>query len=167
MIDEDGMLYVAAEYERFLSRAREIGQLVKLNPNQPGNPLVWKLDIRGSDRKVGGVWATPALGQGVIYVSTHSGQLLTVDKYSGEVRSELNIGFHAWSSPIVIGDRLLVGTCSPGGFKIYDIQDPYSPRELSHFLMQSGGCIESTPLVWNGQIVVGSRDGYIYKFSPH
>lgn len=164
VVDEDGMLYIAAEYERFLPRARDVGQLIKFNPYDSQNPLVWKVDVREGNRKVGGLWATPALGKDVIYAATHAGDLLTVDQNSGEVLSRLDVGFHAWSSPVVIGDRLLVGTCSPGGFKIYDIGNPRSPRELSHYRLQSEGCIESTPAVWQGQIVVGSRDGHIYKF---
>lgn len=166
MVDNDGFLYVAAEYERYLKQARDMGQLVKFNPYDKENPIVWKVDVRASDKKVGGLWATPALGKNVIYAATHEGHLLTVDKESGAIVAEQDIGFHAWSSPIVIGDRLLVGTCSPGGFKIYNIENPQSPVELSHLKLQSGGCIESTPAVWNGHIVVGSRDGHIYKFKP-
>ncbi|MCC6138522.1 MAG: hypothetical protein IT287_07800 [Bdellovibrionaceae bacterium] len=166
MVDEDGFLYVAAEYERFLKQARDIGQLVKFNPYDAENPIVWKVDVRSGDHKTSGLWATPAMGKSVIYAATHEGKLLTVDKTNGEILSELDIGFHAWSSPVVIGNRLLVGTCSPGGFKIYNIDDPKTPQELSHLKLQSGGCIESTPAVWNGHIVVGSRDGYIYKFKP-
>lgn len=166
MVDSDGFVYVAAEYERFLKQARDVGQLVKLNPYDKENPIVWKIDVRTGNNKVGGLWATPALGASVIYAATHQGKLLTVDKETGEISSELDIGFHAWSSPIVIGNRLLVGTCSPGGFKIYNIDNPAAPQELSHLKLQSGGCIESTPAVWNGHIVVGSRDGFIYKFKP-
>lgn len=166
MVDNEGYLYVAAEYERYLKHARDMGQLVKFNPYDEKNPVVWKLDVRTGDKTVGGMWATPALGTNVIYTATHAGQLLTVEKESGAVLSEHDIGFHAWSSPIVIGNRLLVGTCSPGGFKIYNIENPQSPIELSHLKLQSGGCIESTPAVWNGHIVVGSRDGHIYKFKP-
>jgi WD40 repeat protein len=166
VVDENGHLYIAAEYERFLKQAQTVGQLVKLNPYDTENPIVWSVDVRTGSKTVGGLWATPALGKDVIYASTHKGDLLTVDKNTGEVLSELSIGFHAWSSPIVIGNRLLVGTCSPGGFKIYDVENPGDPQELSHLKLQSRGCIESTPAVWNGHIVVGSRDGFIYKFKP-
>ncbi|MCB0412021.1 MAG: WD40 repeat domain-containing protein, partial [Bdellovibrionales bacterium] len=54
MVDQDGMLYIAAEYERFLSRAREVGQLVKLNPYRPENPLEWKVDIQDKAQGKGG-----------------------------------------------------------------------------------------------------------------
>jgi hypothetical protein len=165
VVDEDGMLYVAIEYERFLEQARNVGQLIKLNPYNPENPLVWKLDVRDGNRTVGGLWATPALYKETLYASTHSGHLLIVNTQSGEVLNEMEIGFHAWSSPAIINDRLLVGTCSPGGFKVYDLQDKKNVRELYSYNLKSGGCIESTPAVWNGSIVVGSRDGHIYKFS--
>ena len=44
VVDDEGMLYVAGEYDRNLHRAREVGQLTKLDPSNPTNPIVWKLD---------------------------------------------------------------------------------------------------------------------------
>ena len=38
VIDEQGFLYVAAEYQRFNERSREVGQLMKLDPRTPGDP---------------------------------------------------------------------------------------------------------------------------------
>lgn len=165
VVDEDGMLYVAVEYERFLKQAQTVGQLIKLDPNNLEEPLVWKIDVRKSDYSKSGLWATPALRNGVIYAATHDGRLLVVDAKNGDLLQEFDIGFHAWSSPAVIDDRLVVGTCSPGGFKIYDLQNPKQISEISTYTLPSGGCIESTPAIWNGEIVVGSRDGHIYKFS--
>ncbi len=41
VIDQEGMLYVSVELERFLPRAEEMGQLVKLDPYTDGDPRVW------------------------------------------------------------------------------------------------------------------------------
>jgi hypothetical protein len=76
----DGMLYVAVELQRFLPRAQAVGQLVKLDPYTHGDPVVWSVAVpprRAGDD--GGIWATPTLGDGVLYVSTHAGDLIGVD----------------------------------------------------------------------------------------
>lgn len=167
VIDEEGMLYVAAELERVLPRAEEVGQLVKLDPYATGDPQVWGVavpprgDIPGD---AGGIWGTPALHGEVLYVTTHPGDLLVVDRATGEVVWEERIGYHEWSSPVVVGDTLVVGACQAGGLLAWSITDPRAPRELWHARQPSGACIESTPAVWDGRIYVGSRDGYFYAF---
>lgn len=167
VIDEEGMLYVAVELERFLPRAEEVGQLVKLDPYATGDPQVWGVavpprpDIPGD---AGGIWGTPALHGDVLYVTTHPGDLLVVDRATGEVVWEERIGYHEWSSPVVVGDTLVVGACQSGGLLAWSITDPRAPREVWHARQPSGACIESTPAVWDGRIYVGSRDGYFYAF---
>ena len=75
VIDEEGMLYVAQEVERSSSRARkaEVGQLLKLNPGKPDDPIVWS--VPGA----AGMWATPALANGVVNAPTDGGRLVAVD----------------------------------------------------------------------------------------
>ena len=46
VMDQAGFLYVAAEYQRFNERAREVGQLLKLDPRRPDDPVVWSLEAR-------------------------------------------------------------------------------------------------------------------------
>ena len=74
VIDDEGMLYVASEYERGTDRSREVGQLMKLDPSQPDAPLVWSM--ADNDRRPGGLWATPALHRDVVYVATNGGELV-------------------------------------------------------------------------------------------
>ena len=60
VIDQSGFLYVASELERFTARAREVGQLMKLDPRHPNDPLVWSFAIPQLGAEgAGGVWATP------------------------------------------------------------------------------------------------------------
>ncbi len=165
VIDDSGALYVPVELERFNARSREVGQLVKLDPSR-GDPFVWGVDIppllSGDD---GGLWATPALGDGVLYVTTHPGELLAVDADTGEVLFRDDVGHHAWSSPLLVDDVLVVSVnCEAGGgLRFYDTTDPAAPVSISQFDLESG-CIESTPTVWKGRIYVGARDGYFYAF---
>jgi hypothetical protein len=165
-LDPEGALYVGIELERFLPRAAEVGQIVKLDPDRPDDPIVWGVDVpprrSGED---GGIWATPAWHDGVLYLSTHPGELLTINAADGEVLQRDDLGFNAWSSPVVIADgrgapTLVVGTCFEPGVRGYDISDPRAPVE--RWRVPLPGCIESTPIVWDGGLWVGSRDGFLY-----
>ncbi|MDH5442671.1 MAG: PQQ-binding-like beta-propeller repeat protein, partial [Candidatus Nomurabacteria bacterium] len=164
VVDEDGMLYVASELERKTKRSDELGQIMKLNPYSD-EPFVWGVPVparRAKDN--GGVWATPALGDGVLYVATHPGELLTIDTKTGDVLNRAEIGWHAWASPVIAGDTLIVGICTPtGGVRGYDISKPKKPTQKWEWQTPSGSCVESTPVVWNHNIYVGSRDGFVYK----
>ncbi|HEX2029024.1 MAG TPA: PQQ-binding-like beta-propeller repeat protein [Nitriliruptorales bacterium] len=167
VVDGDGALYVAAELERRLPRALQVGQLVKLDPSRPDDPVVWRLDVPGRVRPsgapdAGGMWATPALHRGMLYVTTHAGDLLAVGTDDGVVRWRERIGYHEWSSPAVVDDTLIVGACERGGALAWDVTDPDAPSPRWAVQLPTGGCVESTPAVWRGRIYVGSRDGFFY-----
>jgi len=160
--DGTGAIYVAVEEERFTDRAGEIGQLVKLNPKKR-DPLVWNISLPSdSSGGPGGVWATPAVYGGYLYVPTHLGELLVVETETGKIVWRTNIGSHAWSSPNIVDGLLVVATCEFGDIRGFDLTDPASP-ELLWKKKVGGGCIESTPAIWNGNMYMSSRDGFFYK----
>lgn len=163
VIDEAGDLYVSAEIDHATSRGAEIGQLVKLDPDRPEDPVVWGVPVPSRDGLDGGIWATPALVDDVLYVPTNPGDLLAVDTATGAVLWTGDIGGHAWSSPVHIGGRLLVAVnCDTNpALRVYDVANPRNPAILSEVTF-AGGCIESTPAAWQGQVFVGSRDGFFY-----
>ena len=156
--DAEGMIYVAVEEERKNQRSRDLGQLIKLDPTRE-DPYVWGVAAPGGN-DVGGFWATPALGDGVLYAASHPGQLMAVDIETGEVLWEETLGWHSWSSPVIVGNQLLAANCF-GELRAYSLDDPRQPRPLWTEKV-SESCIESTPAVWGGQIFVGSRDGRFY-----
>jgi outer membrane protein assembly factor BamB len=156
--DAEGAIYVAVEEERKNDRSRELGQLIKLDPSAQ-DPFVWGLPVSGGS-EVGGLWATPAVGLGMVYASTHPGDLLAVDAATGEITWSEEIGWHAWSSPVIVGEELLVATCT-GELRAYSLENPREPV-LTWSLKVSDSCIESTPAVWKGRIYVGIRDGKFY-----
>jgi outer membrane protein assembly factor BamB len=160
VIDEEGMLYVSAEYERYLLRAQELGQLVKLDPTKPNDPYLWGMFSLVDSPGKGGLWSTPALGDGVLYAVTHKGFLVVVDRATGEELWVDEVGFGSWSSPAVVDDRLILATNS-GVLRSYDIGDPELPV-LDWELKVGEANIEATPAVWKGTIYVGVRDGYMY-----
>ena len=163
VVDEDGFLYVAIEYEPSLGRPanlqrnREVGQLIKLDPYTDGDPRLWGIDLTqaGADA---GIWATPALHEGHLYVPTHHGELLAVDAASGEIVWTDQVGWHTWSSPVVVDGTLIQATC-PGEIRAYSLDDPARPSPL-WTTSWAQSCLEATPVVWDGSIYIGSRDGF-------
>jgi outer membrane protein assembly factor BamB len=156
VIDEEGMLYVASEWERHNPRAGQVGQILKLDPSRE-DPLVWSIADQGDD--VAGVWATPALHRDVVIVPTNAGRLLGIDRRSGAVRWTKELPGPTWQSPVVVDDVLLQGDCA-GVLHAYDVSDTLiDPPEL--WAVALDGCIESTPAVWRGRIYVGTRAGYL------
>ncbi len=163
VIDAGGALYVSAEVDHATARSAEIGQLVRLDPDNPQQPVVWGLAVPGENGLDGGIWATPALAGDVLYVPTNPGDLLAVDTATGDVVWQDDVGAHAWSSPVVIDGRMLVAVnCdTAAALRVYDVTDRWAPQRLTETPF-AGGCIESTPAVWDGRVFVGSRDGFFY-----
>ncbi|MFP5321686.1 MAG: PQQ-binding-like beta-propeller repeat protein [Acidimicrobiia bacterium] len=158
--DADGMLYVAAEYERAATaeRAQAVGQLVKLDPSAP-DPLVWSWS--DADVRPGGIWGTPAVVDGVVYAATNGGELVAVAADDGRELWSKRLPGPLWASPVVVDDVLLLGDCD-GGFHAFDLQ-PGGAEATERWSIDLGGCIEATPVVWEGRILVGSRDGALYS----
>ncbi len=163
VIDDDGMLYVASEFQRFLDRSREVGQLMKLDPSRPDDPLVWAIPASeiGFDG-AGGSWSTPALDGERVYFSTAAGRILAADRSSGEVAWELQVGAPSIASPVVVDGTLIQGDCT-GVLSAWDLRavDPSDPPPL-RWSVDLGDCIESTPAAWHGWLYVGTREGYVY-----
>ncbi len=158
VIDDEGMLYAGIEYERGNSRSKEVGQIIKLDPSKPDDPLVWGRDARsGLDS---GIWATPALWQDLLIVPTDDGQMLGLDRATGDERWAFNLPGPLWQSPVVVDDVLIQGDCL-GHLHAFDLTGQGTPTELWDVYLGEG-CIESTPAVWGGRIFVGSRNGNFY-----
>lgn len=166
VVDEEGYLYAAVELQRFLPRSKEVGQIVKLDPrkNEPSdNPIVWSVPVtKKADEGLSGVWATPCLYRDMVYVPTHSGALLGIDRFTGRIRWQKPFTTHAWSSAVVVDATLIVAD-NRGVVHAYDVRDTtVDPPEIWRVELPSGGAFESTPAVWKGRIYIGNRDGYFY-----
>ncbi len=161
VIDDRGFLYVAAEYQRFNERSREVGQLMKLDPRRPDDPIVWSIEATEIGFEgAGGSWSTPALYGDVVFFSTAAGRVLEVDRTSGEIIHELAVGAPSIASPVVVDGVLILGDCL-GDLYAWDVSDPTEAPPLL-WRMHFDGCIESTPAVWKGWIYLGTREGYLY-----
>ncbi len=161
VIDGAGKLYVASEYQRFNERSQQVGQLMKLDPSNTRNPEVWGIPARTIGfEDAGGSWSTPALYGSRVFFTTAAGQVLEVDRTTGQILSRLQIGAPTIGSPVVVDNVLIQGDCT-GDLYAWNIASRTQPPGLiwkRHF----NGCIESTPAVWRGWIYFGTREGYLY-----
>ena len=184
VVDEEGMLYVGVERERqgekyakARARSEEVGQILKLDPSRPDDPIVWAvkdlqpLEANPTDlRTQTGLWATPALYGEMIYAATHTGRLLGIDRATGAICWEKQLGGFLWGSPVVIDGVLLQGD-HLGTLHAYDVsEDDGCEKETAEaagdptqlWEVSLGWRIESTPAVWNGMIFLGDRNGRFY-----
>ncbi len=163
VVDEEGMLYVGVEYEIGNARSREVGQMIKLDPSRPDDPLVWSVHDR--DTMPAGIWGTPGLYEDIVIFGTDGGRVLGIDRDTGDVRWQLRLTGAVWQSPVIVDGVLVIGDCA-GELHAYDVSDTRGePRHLwTHRI--GGGCIESTPTVWKGVIYVGTRAGGIHAIGP-
>jgi len=159
VIDDEGMIYAGVEYERGTARSREVGQIIKLDPTlPPEEALLWGVEQR--PRLDSGVWATPGLREDLLIVPTDSGDVLGLDRFTGEERWRITLGGPTWASPVIVDDVWVQGDCN-GVLHAFDVSDTtIEPPKV--WELQLSGCIESTPALWKGQIVVGTRAGYVY-----
>ena len=150
--------YAGVEFERANARAKEVGQIIKLDPRNSENPLVWSVKDQSGGKS--GIWGTPALWKDVVIVPTNAGHVLGIDRESGEVLWNRDFGSQTWQSPVVVDDVLVMGDCE-GNLAGFDLRDTRrEPPQLWSVKLE--GCIESTPAVWNGRIFVGARGGKVY-----
>jgi outer membrane protein assembly factor BamB len=158
VIDDEGYLYAASQYDRNLPRAREVGQLTKLDPANAAAPIVWKIDDATALK--GGIYGTPGIHDQTVYVGTNGGRLIAVDRATGAIRWERRLPPPVWGSPVIVDDTLLIGDCD-GVFHAFDVSDPLVvPPE--RWAIDLGGCIEATPAVWKGRIYLGTRAGFLH-----
>jgi outer membrane protein assembly factor BamB len=100
----------------------------------------------------------------MLYVPTHGGALLGLDRQTGEIVWSKSIAEHTWASPIVVDKTLIVGD-TYGVLRAWDVSDTrVDPPLVWEYKVPSGSALESTPAVWKGKIYLGSRDGYFYCF---
>jgi hypothetical protein len=155
--DERGDLYVGQEWDRRNERGRDVGQLLKVDPRRPDDPVVWSIADQVGDRS--GTWSTPALHGDTVIWPTWGGAVHAIDRDSGQIRWSLELPVGLMSSPAVVDDTLIQADAT-GAIRAYDllVDDPPSER----WTVQLPANIESTPAVWDGGIYVGTRDGFFY-----
>jgi hypothetical protein len=172
--DEEGFLYVCQHSDNTYARSSaskerqaEVGQIMKLDPRKNGegeNPLVWSQKVTKQSGGDFGVWATPCIYKDMVYVPTHGGALLGLDRATGEIVWQKTLTEHAWASCVVVDRTLIVGD-TYGVLHAWDVSSTrIDPPLVWELKVPSGSALESTPAVWKGSIYLGCRDGYFYRF---
>lgn len=169
--DEQGYIYVcqhsdnARQSSLATQRARAVGQIIKLDPRKTGegeNPIVWSQAVTKTYGNEAGVWATPTLYKDMVYVSTHNGALLGLDRQNGQIVWRKDLSYHDWASCSVVDQTLVVGD-TYGILYAWDVSNTRVDAPVVwSFQLPSKGALESSPAVWKDRIYVGSRDGYFY-----
>lgn len=157
VVDEAGYLYGGSEWERHNARAKEVGQMWKLNPAAPV-PQAWKNADDGLAKS--GVWGTPGIYKDLVVYTTYSGRLIGVDRTTGVIRWEKKLPSPLMASPSIVDNTLIIGDCA-GVVHAYDVTNTLvDPPE--RWQVPLGSCIEATPAIWKGRIYVGTRGGFEY-----
>jgi PQQ-like domain len=155
--DDGGFIYVGVEVDRNTGRARDVGQLLKLDPRRPDDPVVWSVDVNaGVDT---GTWSTPAIHGDTVVWPTKPGVVYGLDRATGVERWRLQIAGPVLGSPAVV-DGVLVQGDGAGMLHAYDLGDG-STVPVERWAVQLDGNIESTPALWRGRIYVGTRGGFM------
>jgi len=120
-------------------------------PGPAAQPTVaWRFETGGE------VYASPAIADGVIYLTSKSGFLYAVDASTGEQRWRYQLGdYVVRSSPAIVDGVVYVG----GGFNLFAV-DAASGQERWRFAMRYAG--GASPTVVDGVVYVTSQEGFIY-----
>jgi outer membrane protein assembly factor BamB len=158
-VDEHGILYIGAEWERHLPRAAEVGQMIALDPSRGDDAApVWSQHDESAAEA--GVYSSAGITGDLVIFTTYTGRAFGLDRATGAIRWEKHLPGPLMGSPVIVDGVWLQGDCA-GTMHAFDVHDTtVDPPEL--WSVELGGCIEATPAVWNGRIYVGSRDGKFY-----
>ncbi len=110
-----------------------------------------------SEHLDGKLWVTPAVSDGVVYVSTFDGHVYSLDAATGETLPwsyEGEFGFV--SSPVIVGNILYVGT-----FNRSLIAVPLG-AETKAWEFHANNWFWSTPLIVDDVLYAASLDGMLY-----
>ncbi len=107
VVDEAGQLYGGSEWERHNAQSAAVGQMWKLNPAQPDNPLVWTQHDQGAEKA--GVWGTPGIVGDLAIYTTYTGRAVGLDRNTGAIRWEKHLPAPLMGSPVDRRRRVAAG----------------------------------------------------------
>ncbi len=156
--DDEGFLYVGVEVDRDTTRGDEVGQLLKLDPRRPDDPLVWSVNVdHGVDS---GTWSTPAVVGETVVWPTRPGVIFGLDRATGATRWTVRIPGPVLASPSVVDATMVIGDAR-GVLHAFALGDGLS-EPVEAWNVTLGGTIESTAAIWRGAIYLGTRDGRLF-----
>lgn len=124
------------------------GGLYKLGPD---GREIWFFAVGAT-----GIYSSAAFYEDTVLITADDGYLYSIYKESGTQAWKSPMPANSWSSPVVIGGRVLTADYA-GALALFDAA---TGRRL--WQKRLPDYIVATPAVWGGIIVVGCRDGHIY-----
>lgn len=175
--EENGipMVYTGCE----IDKQGDNGFCYFIKLNGLNGEVVWEQKIAGKKAELGkttegGMFASPLIGvgdcEGLIFSNISPmetgnwGNFIAFDKASGEVKYRTPLKFYSWSSPVGLinekGEMFIVTGDTYGN--IYVIRGRDGKIVVTK---QIGNNFESSPIVIDNKIIVGSRGNEIFKLS--
>jgi outer membrane protein assembly factor BamB len=118
-----------------------------------------------------GLFATPAIGTGnvshLVFMTLsrcpgpENGLVVALEKTTGTTVWKKELPLFSWSSPLILVDeaqkRFVLQAGIGGVIRLLDATDG---REVAHVKLE--GDIESSPVVFDDRVVIGTRGGFVY-----
>lgn len=116
----------------------------------PSGVVQWKFQSRL------GLFASPAIASGRVYIGTGDGRLVALDAESGDIRWEFTAGDAVKTSPAVAGGYVFAG--------LQDNRVIALNTETGDLVWEflTGNPILSSPVVYEGVLYIGSNDWRLY-----
>ncbi|HQQ98028.1 MAG TPA: PQQ-binding-like beta-propeller repeat protein [Cyclobacteriaceae bacterium] len=136
--------------------------------------LIWQLDFENTlhyEWEFDYFQSSPAIRNGRLFIGGGDGRLRIVDCKSGRVLGQYDAGARIRSTPLVTDAGVFFGDFN-GKFYCLDIEgklkwkfttvgDTITPSRFSY----DRKAIISSPVIGNGSVVFGSRDGFLYALN--
>ncbi len=132
-----------------------VGMLSCLEPPLEGDlsgKALWT--FKGVERTL----STPAIADGLVYLSDYSGRLFCLDAETGEKYWEFDTKGHIWGSALVADGKVFLGN-EEG--ELYILKAGKEMEELA--VVEFSSPIYATPIVANGTLYVGTQT-HLYAF---
>lgn len=111
------------------------------------------------DHEVSWVNSSPAVSGGLVLAGSSDSRFLqAVDARSGKERWRIETVGIVWTSPIVVGDRVVLAE-GAGRIRVVDLE-----TGETRWSAWTGGRLFGSPVMAGGTIYVGSMDGGVYAF---
>jgi outer membrane protein assembly factor BamB len=120
----------------------------------------WQFPGEGNDLKLEGIYGTPVLQDGILYVTGYSGGIAAVSATDGGQRWQLESGDRVVGGALVLGDTVYVGT-DQGDLLALNRTDG-----AERWRQRAGNEIWSTPVADGSAIIVAAMDGTVTAFNP-
>ncbi|MFA5332021.1 MAG: PQQ-binding-like beta-propeller repeat protein [Methanoregula sp.] len=112
--------------------------------------LLWSISMESYR---GGIWTTPAIFNGTLYISNIDGTLCALDATTGQYRWNSSVQVYYDTSPAAANDILYVGSADGNVYSL----DAATGKTIWSY--RTSGPIYSSPTLANGTIYIVSNDG--------